>query len=205
MVLTSINRFMRTTRVSSNHSGYTLLEVLIVMGLVGVFMAITLPNFSKIIPEMKVDKAARKLATDMRMAQQRAISDMVIVRFRAEVDGERYYAMVKKQDENISDLWEWNADWYLNDADDEYVSDPLKSGTNVLMDFTDPNSKFYGLEIQSIDPWFAYGEQWGFYISPLGDLRWPFENITITIRDPKTGYSRSVRMTYPMGKVSVLP
>jgi len=73
------------------------------------------------------------------------------------------------------------------------------------MDFNDPSSKFYGLEIESIIPNYAYGELWGFYISPLGDLRWPFQTIVITISDPKTGYSRSVQMTYPMGKISVLP
>jgi len=196
MVLTSINRFMRTTRVSSGHSGYTLLEVLIVMGLIGVFMAATIPNFSKIIPEMRVDKAARKLATDLRMAQQRAISEMAIVRFRAEVDGERYYAMVRARDSG--------GDWYEDNYND-YISDPLKSSKNILMDLTDPNSKFYGLEIRSIVPNLASGENNGFYISPLGDVLWPYENITITIQDPKTGYSRSVLMTYPLGKVSVLP
>ena len=196
MVLTVINRFMGATRLGSNRSGYTILEVLIVMSLVGVFIAATIPNFSKIIPEMKVDKAVSKLASDLRMAQQRAISEMAIVRFRAEVDSERYYAMLKARD--TGGLW-------YQDNYSDYVEDPLNSGAIVLMDFTDSNSKFYGLVIQSIDPWFAYGEQWGFYISPLGDLRWPFENITITIADPKTGYSRSVQMTYPMGKVSVLP
>lgn len=196
MVLTSINRFMRTTRVSRGHSGYTLLEVLIVMGLIGVFIAATIPNFSKIIPEMRVDNAARKLATDLRMAQQRAISEMAIVRFRAEVDGERYYAMVKARDTGGL----WYQDYY-----DAYVEDPLKSSAVVLMDFTDPDSKFYGLEIRSIYPGYAYGELWGFYISSLGDLLWPYENITITIWDPKSGYSRSVLMTYPLGKVSVLP
>ena len=206
MVLTVINRFMRTTRMNTNRSGYTLIEILIVMGLVGVFIAATIPNFSKIIPEMKVDKAASKLASDLRMAQQQAISEMVIVRFRVEVDGERYYAMVKGQDEDISELWNKNTtDWYLNDPDDDYVTDPLQSSANILLDFNDPDSKFYGLEIVSIDPSFAYGELWGFYISPLGDLRWPAENITITIGDPNTGYTRSVLITYPMGKVSVLP
>ena len=196
MVLTVVNRFMRAIRVSSNRSGYTLIEVLIVMGLVGVFIAATIPNFSKIIPEMKVDKAASKLASDLRMAQQRAISEMAIVRFRAEVDGERYYAMVKARD--TGGLW-------YQDNYSEYVEDPLGSSAIVLMDFNDQDSRFYGLEIVSIDPAFAYGELWGFYISPLGDLRWPREDITITIGDPDTGYNRSVLMTYPMGKISVLP
>ncbi|MFC1627509.1 Tfp pilus assembly protein FimT/FimU [Gemmatimonadota bacterium] len=198
MVLTFINRFMSITRAGNkrSRSGYTLLEIIIVMGLVGIFVAATMPNFSKIIPEMKVDKAASKLASDLRMAQQRAISEMAIVRFRVEVDGERYYAMVKARD--TGGLW-------FQDNFDAYVEDPLNSSALVLMDFNDTESKFYGLEIASIVPGFAYGEQWGFYISPLGDLRWPFENITITIRDPGTGYSRSVQMTYPMGKISVLP
>ncbi|MFC1500496.1 Tfp pilus assembly protein FimT/FimU [Candidatus Zixiibacteriota bacterium] len=196
MVLTISNRFVRTARRRCGQSGYTILEVIIVMGLVGIFIAAVIPNFSKIIPEMKVDKAASKLATDLRMAQQRAISEMAIVRFRAEVDGERYYAMVKARD--TGGLW-------YQDNFDEYVEDPLNSSAIVLMDFNDPESKFYGLDILSVEPWFAYGEQWGFYFSPLGDLRWPFESITITISDPKSGYSRSVLITYPMGKISVLP
>ncbi len=178
---------------------------MLVMSLMGVFIAVTMPNFNKIIPEMKVDKAASKLAADMRMAQQRAISEMVVVRFRPEVAGDRYYAMVKGKAEDISDYWLSNSQWWLNDLDDEYVTDPLKSSENVLMDFNDPDSKFYGLEIESMVPGYADGTTWGIYISPLGDMRFPYENVTITIRDPRTGYSRSVLMTYPMGKVSVLP
>jgi len=121
-VLTIVNRTDRAQslrNLSRDRSGFTLLEIMIVMALVGVLLAATIPNFSKIIPEMKVDKAASKLAADLRMAQQRAISDMVIVRFRPEVNGERYYAQVKKQDEDITDRWSFDSNWYLNDADDE--------------------------------------------------------------------------------------
>jgi len=204
-VLTNVNILKCLRRVSRDRSGFTLLEIMLVMSLMGVFIAVTMPNFNKIIPEMKVDKAASKLAADMRMAQQRAISEMVVVRFRPEVAGDRYYAMVKGKAEDISDYWLSNSQWWLNDLDDEYVTDPLKSSENVLMDFNDPDSKFYGLEIESMVPGYADGTTWGIYISPLGDMRFPYENVTITIRDPRTGYSRSVLMTYPMGKVSVLP
>jgi prepilin-type N-terminal cleavage/methylation domain-containing protein len=205
-MLTIVNRTNRGHISGRGRSGFTLLEVMIVMGLVGVFIAATMPNFRKVIPEMKVDKAATKLATDLRMAQQRAISEMVVVRFRPEINGDRYYAQVKAQDTNISNYWVPNtSDWYLNDSTDEYVTDPLNANENVLMDFTDPESKFFGLDISSIIPSYADGETWGFYFSPLGDLRWPLEDITVTISDPGTGYSRSVRVTYPMGKISVLP
>ncbi len=204
-MLTNVNILKCLRRVSRDRSGFTLLEIMLVMSLMGVFIAVTMPNFNKIIPEMKVDKAASKLAADMRMAQQRAISEMVVVRFRPEVAGDRYYAMVKGKAEDISDYWLSNSQWWLNDLDDEYVTDPLKSSENVLMDFNDPDSKFYGLEIESMVPGYADGTTWGIYISPLGDMRFPYENVTITIRDPRTGYSRSVLMTYPMGKVSVLP
>ncbi len=176
--------------------GFTLIEILIVMGLVGVLVALTAPNLTVIIPQIKVDKAASKLAADLRLAQQKAVEEMALVRFRIEPSQNRYYAMVRER--GAAGLW-------YQDGYNDYVEDPLKGGAYLLVDFDVSTNRFHGVEITSISPASALGETWGFYISELGELRWPFSDITVTLTDPRSGYSRQVQITHPLGKVTVLP
>ncbi len=177
--------------------GYTLIEILIVMGLVGVFMAIILPDFKRAIPQMKVDKAAFKMAADIRMAQQKAIAEMAMVRVQVEISQNRYYALVR--DRHAPGGW-W--DWA---SYDDYLEDPLKSGAYLLVDYDDESNRFRGIVISQIDPIWASGDMLGFLFTQLGELYLPFQNTTITLTDPGTGYCRHVLITYPLGKVSVLP
>jgi len=166
------------------------------MGMVGVLVALTIPNFSRAIPQMKVDKAVSKLAADIRLAQQKAIEEMALVRFRIEPSQNRYYGMVRER--GSAGLW-------YQDGYDDYVEDPLKGGAYLVVDYDETANRFRGVDISSVNPWFAQGETWGFYISELGELRWPFEDITVTLSDPGTGYYRQVRIAYPLGRVTVLP
>lgn len=189
-------KFNNRRQIRRLQGGFTLLEILIVMGIVGVLVAVIIPDFNRVIPEMKVDKAARKLATDLRMAQQKAIAEMALVRFRVEVGENRYYGMVRDRDDS-SEFWLWQ-------GYDDYVEDPLQGGAYLLVDFDDVTT-FRGVDISSIDPNFAAGEFTGIYFSALGDLRYPAEYVTVTLSDPGTGYSRQVQVSYPLGKVVLLP
>lgn len=183
-------------RLSRNSTGFTLLEILIVLSLAGVLVALSAPNFKRAIPEMRVIRAAQKLATDLKLAQQKAVSEMAIVNFHVDVGQNRYFAAVRDRD--ATGLW-------YQDGYDEYVEDPLNSGAYLLVDFDEQSSGFRGAQLSSISAsYFAVGT-WGFYLSPLGDLYWPQYNTTITITDPSSGYSRQVQISWPMAKVTLLP
>lgn len=183
-------------RLSRNSTGFTLLEILIVLALAGVIVSLSVPNFQRVIPEMRVIRAAQKLATDIKLAQQKAVSEMAIVNFHVEVGQNRYFAEVR--DRNAAGLW-WRDEY------DEYVEDPLNRGAYLLVDFDEQSSKFRGAQLTSINASYYAVGTYGFYLSPLGDLYWPYSNTTITITDPASGYSRQVQISYPMARVKLLP
>jgi prepilin-type N-terminal cleavage/methylation domain-containing protein len=189
-------------RLSRNSDGFTLLEILIVIALAGVIISLSIPDFNKVIPEMRVIRAAQKLQTDIKLAQQKAVAEMSVVNFHVEVSQNRYFASVRDRNSGggFSDPYWWR-DYY-----DDYVEDPLNSGAYLLVDFDEQtSSRIRGVQLTSINAGFYAVSTYGFYLSPLGDLRWPFDNTTITITDPGSGYSRQVQISYPMAKVTVLP
>jgi len=158
--------------------GFTLLEILIVMALASVFVAVMIPDFNRVIPEMKVDKAARKLAIDIRMAQQKAVSEMSTVWFWLDADGNQYRTWVFDRN------WNWSE-----------LEDPLKSGTTLRVDF-DEIDAFKDVDVV-VGGWIRF--------NPLGSINLPLKNVTYKLRHINTGYTRQVFIDYPLGKVSVLP
>jgi len=125
-----------------------------------------------------VGKAARKLAIDIRMAQQKAVSEMSTVGFGLDADGNNYYTFV--------------LDRYGSPGE---VEDPLKAGTTLRVDFDEIDA------FKDVDVVFG---GWIFF-NPIGSIRLPNSDVTYTLRHIKTGYTRQVFIDYPLGKVSVLP
>jgi len=189
-------------RLSRNSAGFTLLEILIVLALAGVVVSLTAPNFKQVIPQMKVMRAAQKLVADLRLAQQKAVSEMSLVNFHVDVGQNRYFAEVRDRNSpvKVSEDPFWWRDYF-----DDFVEDPLNSGAYLLVDFDEQSNRFKGAQITSISATYYAVGTYGIYLSPLGDMYWPPYNTTITITDPNSGYNRQVQISYPMAKVTLLP
>jgi prepilin-type N-terminal cleavage/methylation domain-containing protein len=171
-------------KIPRRTGGFTLIEILIVMGLMGVLVAVLLPDFNRVIPEMKVDKAAAKLAADLRMAQQRAVAEMSDVWFVFDLSGNSYYALVIDRNAMVTRL-----------------EDPLKGSAYLEVDF-DELDAFKGTRIIAITT--ASGPVPGFvWYSPLGAVRSPAADVDIVLQHDITGYQRIVHITYPLGKISL--
>jgi type IV fimbrial biogenesis protein FimT len=54
--------------------GFTIIEVLTTIVILGVLAAIAMPAFSKLMPGIRVSSAARQIATDLQLAKMRAIA-----------------------------------------------------------------------------------------------------------------------------------
>lgn len=176
---------IRGTRIRGGE-GFTLVEILIVMGLMGVFVALMLPDFNRVIPEMKVDKAASKMAADLRMSQQEAVTEMSYVWFVMSTSENAYLTWVSTRD--APEPWTF---------DGQPVEDPLKSGASLYVDFDEVDA-FAGVEIS------AYSNSYVVF-DALGSQWWPDSDVTITLQSAQTGYTRQVRVDYPLGRVEVLP
>lgn len=55
--------------------GYTLIEVMIVISLMGLLSTFAVPNFKKTLDNYKLEVAVHELAQNIRLAQQKSISE----------------------------------------------------------------------------------------------------------------------------------
>ena len=57
--------------------GFTLLEITAVIAIIGILAAISLPVYQQLKPTLKLNAEARQLASDLRSAQQMAITEQI--------------------------------------------------------------------------------------------------------------------------------
>ncbi len=63
-------------RVKYNHSvsGFTVLELMVAIGIATIVMAVAIPSFLSWLPTLRLSSAARQVATDLQVARMKAIS-----------------------------------------------------------------------------------------------------------------------------------
>jgi type IV fimbrial biogenesis protein FimT len=71
-------------------SGFTVLELLCVLGVFSVLLAIALPRAAAILPRLTLDQAARQLASDLELARVEAINRNARMRAVVELGAARY-------------------------------------------------------------------------------------------------------------------
>ncbi|MGK2858377.1 MAG: pilus assembly FimT family protein [Thermoanaerobaculia bacterium] len=87
--------------------GYSLIEALVVVALVGVFSVIAVPNFMQMYRSSRLKTSLRNFTTDVRWARQKAVSEatIIIVSFPpvgATSDNYRFYRGQRQPDNSIT-------------------------------------------------------------------------------------------------------
>ena len=66
--------FMDGRNYRRNSAGFTLIEMMATIGVAAILMAIAIPQFLSALPGLRLNDAARQVATDLQLARMRAIS-----------------------------------------------------------------------------------------------------------------------------------
>ena len=111
--------------------GFTFLELVIGIALVGILAAIFSPRLLHLIDSHRADAAAEQIASHLRLAQEYTISQHIThgVWFGT---SEEHYCVYSK--------------W---DSSNDPIKNPLRPGQDLIEDFTDSKSKLYGVTIES--------------------------------------------------------
>ena len=119
--------------------GYSLTELLTVVGMVGVISMVALPTFMQIIPQYRIRGAASELAASMRMIRSKAISTRSQWRMVVDPTNDRYWI----EQEQVPNSGTWNP---ISDIGkpllpgQRWEKDPgadlLPAGGNIIVTFT---------------------------------------------------------------------
>ncbi|HEX6100279.1 MAG TPA: GspH/FimT family pseudopilin [Thermoanaerobaculia bacterium] len=105
--------------------GYSLMEMLVVVAIIGVLMLVTVPNFITMRKSSIVKGGLRQFTSDLRAARQRAVTSSTLVRV-AFANGTRRYYVFESTDEG--------ANWDLiGDQNPRYLPEDvyLENGTGT--------------------------------------------------------------------------
>ncbi|MCW5206951.1 GspH/FimT family pseudopilin [Desulfobulbus sp. F5] len=83
----------RIKRYAKDKAGFSFMELMVVIALIGVLSAIALPSLLGNLPEKRLKNAARNLYADMQRARLQAVKEnkKISVRFDTSTDGDFYY------------------------------------------------------------------------------------------------------------------
>ncbi len=84
------NQNFRRTPIAGE-SGFTLLELILVLSLMAVIAGLVLPAFSGIVQRMELRSSIKEITTALRYARSKAVSAKVPVIFQAEFEKSRYW------------------------------------------------------------------------------------------------------------------
>jgi len=65
---------LKRKAVSKRHSGFTLVELMVVIVIIGIIMIIAIPNFARIQQEARLRGACQRIAQHLKQIRERAIS-----------------------------------------------------------------------------------------------------------------------------------
>ncbi len=99
----AIARLAKAGRGGWQAAGYTLVELLVVLTILGLVTAIAMPMFASVLPGAELKSAARNLGADMRFARSRAIAGNREVALSVNLETRRYSISGEARERSLPD------------------------------------------------------------------------------------------------------
>lgn len=91
--------------LNQDNKGFTLLELLIVMAIMGIFIVGAIPSFKGTYKTFKLDTSASQLASFITYARQKAILERVNYRLNFDYQGTRYWLTIEQDPVNYPNYY----------------------------------------------------------------------------------------------------
>ena len=115
----------------SRTAGFTLMETMIIVVILGIIVGMTIPAFSKYLQRQKLDGAARELAADIMYARSLAISRRTT--FRIEFSDDQYQIIQNGIDTIMRTKSAPSGVTFASDADPNFYAWGLADAANVVI------------------------------------------------------------------------
>lgn len=132
--------------IRANRDGFTLLELVLVIFLIGLIAGLVLPFVVSTLDRIKLQSEARQIASALQFARSEAITKKTLFTFNANIDQNQYWLAIPKEKEVTQTK---NLDKTVKIRDYQGAEETISDGTFVINFYPRGNSSAGTIHLQS--------------------------------------------------------
>ena len=134
---------------SQGENGFTLLELLLVLGLIGLMAALTAPYMASTLNRMELDSEARKIASALNYSRNEAIARKIPLAFNGDLSENRYWL---SSSQAVRPIKRWLMDDSIQMTEFSNLEESQSEGTFVILFYPLGNTSGGSIRVEPTDP-----------------------------------------------------